>query len=230
MKKILFYIVAAALSLLALESCNKVTTEGKTRITYYPVIELVGGDVVLPLGQTYSEPGYAATLNGENVTDKVEVSNNIKDVAGAYTVSYSMTNADGFASAVKRNVFVTNGTAFDNFYFADTQYGTRAYYGAPVTISKNSDGTYTIDDLLCGFYWYGRYPGYEPTYDFHNESIIKLNADNTITLVEQGDWYFGPAGITITSSKYDPAAGTIEMEYDFEGDPFYVSMAVPTAE
>ena len=71
----------------------------------------------------------------------------------------------------------------------------------------------------------GRYPGYEPTYDFHLESTIKLNADNTIELVECiGDnWYFGK-DMTLTEGSYDPTTGTVKLSLVFSGTPLYVTL------
>ena len=92
----------------------------------------------------------------------------------------------------------------------------------PITIIDNGNGTYTIDDLMCGYYFAYRYPGYEPTYDFHLEAILQLNADNTIEVLAQGGWYWGDP-MEDVSGSYDPATGTIKLVMDF-GAPFYVTL------
>ena len=66
MKKNLILLLSAALLALA-TSCEK-TSQGLTRITYYPVISLQGDNpYVVQLGGTYTEPGYSASLNGEEI-------------------------------------------------------------------------------------------------------------------------------------------------------------------
>ena len=134
-------------------------------------------------------------------------------------------NSDGFAATASRTVAVVDKNNFASTYFAESQYGSRHYYNAPIEITDNGDGTYTIEDLAGGFYCYGRYPGYEPTYDFHLESIIKLNADNTIEIVEcNGDnWYWGES-MTLTTGTYDPATGKVTLVLDFSGTPMYVTL------
>ena len=144
---------------------------------------------------------------------------------GWYKVNYVVYNDDNFPASASRDVMVVDPNNFASAYFGESQYGSRHYYDAPLNITSRGDGTYLIDDIAGGFYCYGRYPGYEPSYDFHLESVIKLNDDNTIELVDQnpGAWYWGEA-ITITSGTYDPATGTITLVLDFGGTPMYVTL------
>jgi len=140
-------------------------------------------------------------------------------------LNYSAMNKDNFSTSVSRTVMVINPNGLASAYFGESQYGSRHYYDAPITIYDKGNGTYTIDDLAGGFYCYGRYPGYEPTYDFHLEAVIKLNADNTIELVScnGGDWYWGDP-ISITSGTYDPATGKVTLVEEFSGTPMYVTL------
>ena len=95
-----------ALVALSLTSCDK-DTEGLTDVTYYPVITLEGGDVLLNLGENYVDPGYSADLGGEDVTSQVVVNDNIDNSSiGLYQVTYTVTNADGFSATATRNVIV----------------------------------------------------------------------------------------------------------------------------
>ena len=48
--------------------------------------------ITLKLGETYIEPGFTATLNGENVNNKVIVKNNIMNEVGNYEVIYVLDN------------------------------------------------------------------------------------------------------------------------------------------
>ena len=77
MKKI-FYFVLVALAALTLASCEKKASEGLTRVTYYPELQLKGDNpYVIQLGGSYTEPGYVATLNGEDITGTVTTSSNV---------------------------------------------------------------------------------------------------------------------------------------------------------
>lgn len=211
-----FSILMLSAAIIGLTSCESEDSKGLTSITYYPVLSLVGGDVILPVGTAYTEQGCVATLNGVDVSDKVSVSGSVdSDQMGIYTITYSAVNEDGFSASISRNVFVTNPGHIDNLYYGSTVFGTRAYNEIPVIIEDNGDGTYFIDDVLAGFYWGGRYPGYEPTYDFHAEANITVDASG-VSVLEVGDWYFGSNVIEIGTSSYDPATGVIT--YDMQGD------------
>ncbi len=223
MKKYLLSTIA--LSALLLTSCEK-ESEGLTRTTYYPVLNVVGGSVVMSIGDSYTEQGCTAILNGVDVTDKIKTTNNIDNTKpGVYSVNYLIVNEDGFAASASRNVYVTNGKNFDNLYLSECQYGSRHYYDLPINIVDNGDGTYLIDDILGGFYALGRYPGYP--YDFYAEAVIQVNPDNSISLVSVGSWYFSQYEISIVTGVYDPATCTITLNLDFDGDPVYVQLVVP---
>ncbi|MGM9735765.1 MAG: BT_2262 family domain-containing protein [Candidatus Cryptobacteroides sp.] len=217
MKTKIFSMMASTLAILALAGCTE--TSGLTGITYYPVISLEGGDtVVIGLGEDYVEPGFSVTLNGVDCTSDATVSVNVDNTRiGTYSVVYSAENELGFTATVSRTVVVVNEGHFDTVYSGDTKWGTRHYVGAPVLITDNGDGTYEIDDILAGYYFWGRYPGYEPYYDFHAEATFVLNADNTITKVgEVGYWYFGD-DITDFDGTFDPATGVVSYTADFAG-------------
>ena len=222
--------------LLSVSSCQKkLASEGLTSITYYPVITLEGGSVVMSVGATYSEPGYSALLNGEDVTKDVKVSDNIDNTTfGNYTVTYSIVNSDGFSSSTSRDVMVVNENSFANFYYSEVRNatGTRHYYDAPITIEELGNGNYEISDLIGGLYFYGIYPGYEPTYDFHAECEIALDSDNNITLIEEGDWYwYDPTNpLTIQVGTYYPDEGRVHLEVGFSGETsFYIDLVTPSA-
>jgi hypothetical protein len=210
-----------------LTSCSDDETEGKSRITTYAVLEMNGSAYeTVQLGTAYNDPGCIATLGTEDVSSQIVTSGTVNtNQLGYYTLSYQVVNSDGFAATASRTVAVVDKNNFASTYFAESQYGSRHYYNAPIEITDNGDGTYEIEDLAGGFYCYGRYPGYEPTYDFHLESIIKLNADNTIEIVEcNGDnWYWGES-MTLTSGSYDPATGKVTLVLEFSGAPMYVTL------
>lgn len=212
-----------ALGVITLASCDK-DTEGLSRITTYAVLEMNGESFVkVNVGGSFNDPGCVATMGGEDVTDQIQVSSNVDtSKPGFYNVNYVVYNDDGFPASASRTVMVVDPNNFAGVYLGESEFGSRHYYNAPINITKRADGTFLIDDLAGGFYCYGRYPGYEPTYDFHLEAILQLNADNTIEVLAQGSWYWGDP-MEDVSGSYDPATGTIKLVMDF-GAPFYVTL------
>jgi hypothetical protein len=137
-------------------------------------------------------------------------------VPGIYSVTYSATNPDGCSYSTTRDVYVLNPGGIANVYLSHCWMGARDYKDLPIVISPVSDGVYELEDLCGGFYCYGRYPGYEPTYDFHGEVQFSLNEDGSFDLKKIGDWYF------VGSFDYDNITGGYDFEtgifdYDFDG-------------
>ncbi len=223
MKKNIIYAMLLALGVITLASCDK-DTEGLSRITTYAVLEMNGESFVkVNVGGSFNDPGCVATMGGEDVTDQIQVNSNVDtSKPGFYNVNYVVYNDDGFPASASRTVMVVDPNNFAGVYLGESEFGSRHYYDAPINITKRADGTFLIDDLAGGFYCYGRYPGYEPTYDFHLEAILQLNADNTIEVLAQGGWYWGDP-MEDVSGSYDPATGTIKLVMDF-GAPFYVTL------
>lgn len=223
MKKNIIYAMLLALGVITLASCDK-DTEGLSRITTYAVLEMNGESFMkVNVGGSFNDPGCVATMGGEDVTDQIQVNSNVDtSKPGFYNVNYVVYNDDGFPASASRTVMVVDPNNFAGAYLGESQFGSRHYYNAPINITKRADGTFHIDDLAGGFYCYGRYPGYEPTYDFHLEAILQLNADNTIEVLAQGGWYWGDP-MEDVSGSYDPATGTIKLVMDF-GAPFYVTL------
>lgn len=215
MKKYLI-LTLAALSLLA-AGCKK-TSEGVTEITYYADIKLQGGNpFVVQLGESYVEPGFTALLNGEDYSSKVTVSSNVDpSTPGIYSVTYSAVNLDGYSSSVTRDVYVLNPGGVANVYLSHCSMGTRDYKNIPISISEVSEGVYEIEDMCGGFYFAGRYPGYEPTYDFHADTQFSLNEDGTFKILKIGGWFFK------SSFDYNNITGGFDAEtcvfdYNFDG-------------
>ena len=226
MKKIYLYGLMLCATVMGMTSCSK-DEHTDTRVTHFATIELKGEDfMVMNVGEPYTEPGYTAMEGTEDISSKVVVSGAVdSNKGGFYTLTYTAANKDNFSASAKRTVMVKNSKSLASAYLGESQYGSRHYYNAPIVISDNGDGTYTIDDIAGGFYFYGRYPGYEPTYDFHLQAVIKRNADNSIELVscDGSKWYWGDP-ITITSGSYDPATGKVTLINDFSGTPLYVTL------
>ena len=57
MKKIIYFVIGAVVAMTLAASCTK-ESEGLTRITYYPVLELEGETTMLvDKGSSFNEPG-----------------------------------------------------------------------------------------------------------------------------------------------------------------------------
>lgn len=222
MKKI-FYFVLVALAALTLASCDKKASEGLTRVTYYPELELKGDNpYVIRVGGSFTEPGFVATLNGEDISSTVTTSTNLDaKTPGIYSVTYKAVNPDGFMATVSRDVYVLNPGHIDNVYSSSARMGSRSYKNLPIVISKISDGVYELEDLCGGYYCYGRYPGYEPSYDFHAEVVFSINDDGSFNLLTIGDWQF------VDSFNYENITGGYNAEtgvFDYDFDDLLVTL------
>ena len=218
MKKNILFTMTLALVALAVTSCGDKESEGLSRITYYPSIELLGNSyAVINLGETYEDEGCYAEQNGQDVSDKVVISSNINNNrVGAYTMRYAAYNEDGFSAVASRTVYVVDPNAtIATIYFGYV----RGYENAPLTISDNGDGTYHVEDLMGGWYCMGIYPGYEEAYgyDFHAEADIAIADDNTVTQIgDTGDWYFADsAPVSLAGGTYDPDTKTFNLDVNY---------------
>lgn len=226
MRKIFYCILMGGFFMGTATSCDD-STEDLSKVTYFAELNLKGDDFVkLSVGETYTEPGYEATENGEDISERVKVSGSVNSTTpGFYNLVYSVANVDGFSVSKSRQVMVVDPDHFASAYQGESQTSTRHYTGAPILITKNSDGTYLIDDLLGGLQFYGLNPGFEPMYDFHAEAKVKLNDDNTLSLLEVGNWYFASQlTLSLTEGKYNPETGVVTMTVDYGGTPLSVTL------
>lgn len=232
MKSKLLYLMVFFFAL-SVSSCDDESTAGMTRITYYPTIELLGSpSVVLNLGESYADEGCYAELNGEDVSSQVIVQSGVNSSkVGIYSISYIAYNEDGFSATALRTVYVVDPSSVTTLYFGESQTATRHYYDAPIYVTDNGNGTYLVDDILGGFQFHGVNPGYEPTYDFHAEAVIKINDDNTVSQIgDTGSWYFGDRGtvVKLESGTFDPATRTFELSVNYGGTPMTVTLRAIT--
>ena len=218
MKKNLILLLSAALLVMA-TSCEK-TSANHTLIVDYPIITLLGDNpYVIQLGGGYTEPGYTATLAGQDYTSHVTIDSNVNpDIPGIYNVSYSASNPDGYSWTLNRDVYVLNPGGVANVYLSNcwNNSGSRNYKNIPIVISPISDGVYEIEDLLGGYYFAGVYPGYEPTYNFHATVQFSLNEDGSFNILKSYDWYFkGSFDYSNITGGYDAETGLFK--YNFDG-------------
>ena len=186
MKKNILYTMLFALVALVMTSCGDKKSEGKSRITYYPSIELLGDTyLVWEKGVAYEEPGYKSELNGEDVTSQVTVSGAVDvNKSGIYTLTYTtVKNEDGFDASASRTVVVLDSSSkVEGFYInqaTSNRNGTAYGKNFEVLVIDNGDGTVTVDDILGG--WYCQRAGYGTKYAM--AATLAIAEDGTLTLI-----------------------------------------------
>jgi len=214
MKKIL---ISFLLIFPLLYSCEK-DSKDISRVTYYANLNLTGSYVVVKLGDTYVEPGYVATENNVDITSKVVVSGTVNTaVPGAYTLTYSVDNKDGFAKTATRIVIVApNGlsTADISGVYTGQRVGKAASLHA-CSITKLAEGVFFATDLFGGYYNF--IAKYGPAYSMN--TYFYLNADNTyVSLWNDTPW--GPW--EIQNGVYNPGTGVMTHRVYQDGFGFNV--------
>ena len=214
---------------LSLLSCNDGNDEHTDkRVTYYATLELDGEDrVVVDKGSAYVEPGFSAEMKGEDVTDKVTVLSDVDtSTSGVSSVSYSITNDDGFSVVKTRTVVVLDpNDPIEGFYMTSSDAyrdydGTLTNYGGPfeVLIINNGDGSYYFEDLMAG--WYCQRAGYGADYNMY--SYVSINEDVCLmqkyaTGYTQKDFIQTTVGISFDNSYKTSASDYFgnPLEYDW---------------
>lgn len=222
MKNRFLLFAAFAMSMMTLSSCNK-ETEGVTRITYFPTIELVGEDVVVvDKGTEYVEPGYVSIMNGEDVSSGVTIQSNVDtEVSGVYYVNYTtIENEDGFGSSTSRKVIVLDPNDPIEGFYTTTSDSYRDYggdikeFGAEyeVLILGLGDGFYKVEDLFGG--WYSQRAAYGSAY---NCTAI-MSVDGATVDVNPEDTKVAGWGDSIDDfhdASYDAATGAFTYAVDY---------------
>lgn len=223
--------MVVGLALMTLGSCSK-DTEGLTGITYYPVIELEGPvNEVAIAGVPFVDPGYSASLNGEDITSQVQISTNMdlnNPQPGYYSIVYSATNSDGFSASAVRSVIVAeNDDPVSGFYktngdsFRDYN-GTVYYGGYPVIVYANGDGTFFISDLLAG--WYQYRAGYGSNYAL--QGVLGIDENGDIELIDSYLIGWGDSANELIDGKFDQEAGTIKYIVSYTDYPFFFNVTL----
>lgn len=211
----LFAVVA-----LLVTSCGDKTSEGMSRFTYYPTIELEGDTyLVWDKGTPFVDPGYVSTMNGEDVTSEVMVSGT-PDVnkSGIYTMTYTTKkNEDGFDASASRTVVVLDpNSAVEGFYLTQpdsyrTYNGNEVAFGNAfeILVIDNGDGTLYVDDLFGG--WYCQRAGYGTKYAMGG--TISLAADGTVGLISSLVPGWGD-GLDDLTGSYADGVFTVDAVYN----------------
>ena len=218
----LFAVVA-----LLVTSCGDKTSEGKSRFTYYPTIELEGDSyLVWDKGTPFVDPGYTSTMNGEDVTAEVMISGT-PDVnkSGIYTMTYTTKkNDDGFDASASRTVVVLDpNSEVEGFYLTQpdsyrTYNGNEVAFGNAfeILIIDNGDGTLYVDDLFGG--WYCQRAGYGTKYAMGG--TISLAADGTVGLISSLVPGWGD-GLDDLTGSYADGVFTVDAVYNKNTMHFY---------
>lgn len=213
-----------------LAGCGDEESEGLSRITYYPTIELEGGSTIfVTKGTAWKDPGYTSVMGSEDVTDKVTVTSNVDmNTGGVYTVTYNtVKNDDGFGSSATRTVYVWDPANGIDGYYTCTADGYRLYNGNQVgfnidltilLIRTSGDNIY-VDDLFGG--WYCQRAGYGDNYKMGG--VIKLADDGTLSLVSSRVPGWGDS-LDGLSGNYDAEASTFHVISVYNGNTMYFHM------
>jgi len=227
MKKNLIYSVLFLMSAMVLTACSDDESAGKSRITYYPTISVLGADpLIVAKGSAFEDPGCESFLNGEDVSSQVTVSGTVDtSKSGLYTVTYNtVKNSDGFGASASRKVFVCDPNDPAEGIFTNQASGNRVYKGNTVAygsdfqvlVWSNGDGTYTASDFFGG--WYNQRAGYGANYAM--KGIFSIAADGSISLVSSkvASWGDGLDGLTGT---FDAATATYTLQAAYNGNSMF---------
>lgn len=220
MKGKLLYLTMLVAALVSTTGC-KDSTAGLTYITYYPVIELKGETSIEHNKNTeFVDPGFTATINGEDVSDQVDISSDL-DVSktGIYTIGYTIVNADGFAASASRTIFVYD---FDDpvigDYLVDTEKsfyeynGTQAYpQSFQVNVRCESDSTYLIDDMFANWFSIVKEKGEAAKM----EGVISIADNDSISLVRSYVPQWKDGLNSLSNGKFDKENKTLEWVVDY---------------
>lgn len=209
MKKVTYLVLG--LAFLAFTGCEKETTEGFAEVTYYPIFEKSGDDVVfLEAGTPFEDPGIVAKEDGVEVDIETSFDGYYRgnsefdpNVSDLYNISYTAQNKDGLKTSEARQVWVAKTgdltTSIEGLYTATiVRNGQLKYSDVPyVLIWKNTDGTYGISCAIGAYYEYG--VGYTPAFGLPFHAPITVTANDIAT----NDFSFGSTDISYSGWKGD---------------------------
>ncbi len=144
------YLIAIVFAITAFAACTKDDnfnypegTVGISKIIYFPSVTINGDRlIILKEGDTYTDPGVVATLNGAPV-DVTTTGTVNTAVPGVYDLAYTAANEQGYTATDWRTVVVIG-----NDVSANDLSGTylRPLTGITSTWTKISDGVYSVEN------------------------------------------------------------------------------------
>jgi predicted small secreted protein len=232
MKKIVLTLLLFVTASTLLVSCDEDTTAGVSRVTNYPLIEVLGDDVIyIQEGTTFNDPGAIATEGGAEIPFVVSAEGLYRggttldtNVGDVYIVKYTATNTDGFSISGIRTVVVYPPTgdlvtSIEGVYVSTVRRNGSLLNPAQgssvnmeyVYIWKNTDGTYAVSDALGGWYDLGRHLGHTSATKGGVINAVSIPA-NTFTFPggvgHLENEYFGGAA-ELTSLNVNPVTKTL---------------------
>ncbi|MGQ2985248.1 immunoglobulin-like domain-containing protein [Flavobacterium sp.] len=142
MKKILRYKAAIAICTIAMAitSCSNEDAVSSS-VTYYAVLDMAGDRItVLNEGDTFTDPGVTATIDGQPVDVTVDGTVDTS-TPGVYDIYYSSINEDGFPAEVRRIVIVLESDPS-----SVNLEGTFYRNGNPNTVTRLADRVYQANN------------------------------------------------------------------------------------
>ena len=194
--------------------------------TNYIQLELQGDYTVqVPIGTSYIDAGFKATMNGQDASSFVVTSglDNIDmNTIGIYDITYSVNNDSSIPISVSRTVVVYDPTIETDLSGVwTTQSGTqRIYDGETVTpfagytckITKVVPSIFAVSDFFAGYY--DQRAGYGSSYAC--KGYLGLRADNILVCLNNGVAGWGDSldeGSFVGS--YDPKTETLTWQCDY---------------
>ncbi len=227
MKK-LINITTIILLTLTFTSCEGDSTEGVSRITYFPDMVITGDPVTfVELASTYTDEGCIAMSGEEELEvttsdiskgryNGADMDTNVWDL---HTITYTALNEDGFPGTATREIWVGETgdlvTDISGYYLSSVERGTTESYEdlAYVSIKKTGASTYELSCAIGGYYELGReYYAFGDLFRAAG-SIITVNDiptnDFSITDADLNNPFWGSNPFTVENFTVIPETKTI---------------------
>jgi len=224
MKKILLITLVA---IFAFNSCKQESL-GVSTVTTYAVMTLNdASDLFWPLNSPFVDPGCKAFEGTTDLSSKIVVTSNVDATKGGkYSMTYKVANSDGFFAEITRTVYVYEPTSPLNGYYTSNISRSALLTGVVsakgpynILVFGVGSGNFWVEDLMGGWYYYGAGYGYA----YAGTAIVKLNADNSLTIVKSYPTGFGggSACVFYAPSTYDPANKKLVIHSSMGDTPQY---------
>lgn len=216
-------------SILFFTSCESNETEDLSKD--YNFEFKTGPQLIVQLNGTYTDPGYFATFDGQDISKDIIVEGKVDpQTVGLYPIKYTFKHKNGVRVTRVRNVIVCDVSVkvdiSGDFVTAEGTHRIRkgvetAYSSQEISIKKIAPGFFQVQDFLGGYY--AQPPiGYGNAYAA--SGFVQVKNDNTISFLSAN---MLPWGVTVTgieNGKYNPNDGTVYWESKFAGMTFYVKL------
>ena len=225
--KRLKYLSLIAGALFVFSSCEK-ESEGLSNSNVLN-FEIKGDETLLvPVGTTFTDPGFKILWNGEDVSEDVTVTQEVNsDVVGLYSVTYTFRNEQTGEEVRTRDVIVCDpAIEADMSGTYTTQNGTFRtgtgtdvpYPGFNVTVRKIAPGFFQISDFLGGYY------DQRATYGkaYAGSGYVQLKSDNTFVLLSSYVPGWGDALSSLENGIYKPEDQSLSWTANYAGMIFNV--------